>query len=326
MLARPLTTPVIGSMVEMVGEMEKKRVEMCRNTKAKKACHWNWLRHFIEQKECNHEHVTFLSLWLSRFVFPSLPEESIGKHVFPIATHLSQGTRVALAPAVLAGLYKDLTFLKQQTLCCIEEISVAGPFQLLQLWALERFQNILQAPPNALKPGEPRAARWHKVSSRINLPLMRSVVQLAGNFQWRPYAAALSNWCHSSYYKEEKICFVDSTNFSYENLQSYVKCLRALELVGVGGGKEKYLPHRVAIQFGMDQDLPCEFSCSDFTSGTSNVSFFILPWSFEPSVTKMYFCWWRKSKLTRADAIKDDVMVLTKKIKEKCDGSMADKN
>lgn len=164
-LGRPVMTPVIGSMVEMVEEMEKKRVEMYRNTKAKKACHWNWLRHFIEQKGCNYEHVAFLSLWLSRFVFPSLPEESIGKHVFPIAAHLSQGTRVALAPAVLAGLYKDLTFLKQQTLCCIEEISVAGPFQLLQLWALERFQNILQVPPNALKPGEPRAARWHKVSS-----------------------------------------------------------------------------------------------------------------------------------------------------------------
>lgn len=115
-LGRPVTTPVIGSMVEMVEEMEKKRVEMCRNTKAKKACHWNWLRHFIEQKGCNHKHVAFLSLWLSRFVFPSLPEESIGKHVFPIAAHLSLGTRVALAPAVLAGLYKDLAFLKQQTL------------------------------------------------------------------------------------------------------------------------------------------------------------------------------------------------------------------
>lgn len=33
-------------------------------------------------------------------------------------------------------------------------------------------------------------------------------------------------------------------------------CLKVSELVGLGT-VEQYLPHRVAMQFGLDQDLPC---------------------------------------------------------------------
>ncbi|KAJ6776478.1 PROTEIN MAIN-LIKE 2 [Salix koriyanagi] len=38
-------------------------------------------------------------------------------------------------------------------------------------------------------------------------------------------------------------------------LHSFVICLHASELVGLDC-KDSYLPHRVAMQFGMDQDLP----------------------------------------------------------------------
>jgi len=36
---------------------------------------------------------------------------------------------------------------------------------------------------------------------------------------------------------------------------SFVICLRVSELVGIDS-IEQYLPHRVAMQFGMDQDVP----------------------------------------------------------------------
>ncbi|XP_020417886.1 uncharacterized protein LOC18780617 [Prunus persica] len=309
-LGRPVTRPVIGLLVEIVEEMEKKRVEISR-TKAKKACQFVWIKHFMElQNEYKYEHVAFLSLWLARFVFPSLPEACIGRHVFRIAAQLSQGTRLALAPAVLSGLYKDLSLLKKQALSCREEISVPGPFQLLQLWALERFQPLLKNSPNALKPGETRAARWHRLpSGAISLPLVRTVLKLQENFQWRPYAADLINWSHSSYYTKNKPSFFHSAKHSDENLRSYIRCLCTSELVGVEPCKEKYFPNRVAMQFGMDQDLPGEFS----------------KLSFEPSVSARYLHWWKISKSARADTIKKHVKVAIQKI-EKYNASIAERN
>ncbi|CAB4308204.1 unnamed protein product [Prunus armeniaca] len=324
-LGRPVTRPVNGLLVEIVEEMEKKRVEISR-TKAKKACQFVWIKHFMElQNEYKYEHVAFLSLWLSRFVFPSLPEACIGRHVFPIAAQLSQGTRLALAPAVLSGLYKDLSLLKKQALSCREEISVPGPFQLLQLWALERFQPLLKNSPNALKPGEPRAARWHRLpSGAISLPLVRTVLKLQENFQWRPYAADLINWSYSSYYTKNKPSFFHSAKHSDENLRSYIRCLCASELVGVEHCKEKYFPNRVAMQFGMDQDLPGEFSKLYFAPGT-DVGFFVPPRSFEPSVSARYLHWWKISKSARADTIEKHVKVAIQKI-EKYNASIAERN
>uniref|UniRef100_A0A6N2KA70 Aminotransferase-like plant mobile domain-containing protein n=1 Tax=Salix viminalis TaxID=40686 RepID=A0A6N2KA70_SALVM len=55
-------------------------------------------------------------------------------------------------------------------------------------------------------------------------------------------------------------------------LHSFVICLHASELVGLDC-KESYLPHRVAMQFGMDQDLPGEPYRSDFTF--KNIRFFV---------------------------------------------------
>lgn len=316
-LGRPVTKPINGLLLEIVEEMEKKKTEMTR-TPAKKAYHYNWMTHFMEQQDYKYEHVAFLSFWLARFVFPSVPEESLGKHVFPIAVLLSQGTRVALAPAILAGLFKDLSFLKSQALKGEELVSVSSPFQLLQLWALERFQPVLKSPPKSLKPGEPRAARWHKVNPRISLPDVRRDVNLPKNFQWRPDAADLTNWKHGSYYQASKLCFFDKT--MDQNLQSYVTCLCGAELVGLEDWKERYLPHRVAMQFGIDQDLPgnpAESSGLDCTAGAADDRFFVPAWSFEPNVTARYSYWWEEYKSAPVYAIKDDVRVAIIKIKEK---------
>ncbi|OAY70610.1 hypothetical protein ACMD2_25768 [Ananas comosus] len=79
----------------------------------KKPDHSAWLKRFIERGGDELEHVAFLSLWLSRFVFCSHPEKTIRQHVLPIAVRIARGERIALAPAVLAGIYRDLREVKE---------------------------------------------------------------------------------------------------------------------------------------------------------------------------------------------------------------------
>lgn len=144
---------------------------------------------------------------MSSFVLPSLPEHTIQKHDFAVAIHLSEVTKIALAPAVLASLYKNLRLLKEQAAAAAASgsITVSGPLQIVQQWAFERFPLLGPQCPNLLKHGEPRAARWHKLNCKISLPLTRSVLKVPDNFKWLPYADNLDNRHHSSYYKEDDL-------------------------------------------------------------------------------------------------------------------------
>ena len=67
-----------------------------------------WLNYFMNSGK-DYEHEAFLSLWLSRFVFPC----KIGAPVFSLAVNLARGMRLALAPAVLASIYRDLDSLRK---------------------------------------------------------------------------------------------------------------------------------------------------------------------------------------------------------------------
>ncbi|KAL0012002.1 hypothetical protein SO802_007110 [Lithocarpus litseifolius] len=81
-------------------------------TKAKKACQSLWIKTFMNSgKEL--EHHAFLACWLSRYVFAGV-HGTISEHVFPVAIQLARGTRIALAPAVLASIYRDLSLLKEK--------------------------------------------------------------------------------------------------------------------------------------------------------------------------------------------------------------------
>ena len=55
------------------------------------------------------------------------------------------------------------------------------------------------------------------------------------------------------------------------------------------------------MQFGMDQDLPGDFSGLEFN--LENVRFYVPPRSFVPSVSLRYLNWWKafKSKLCKCD-------------------------
>ncbi|KAI3498674.1 hypothetical protein L1887_34451 [Cichorium endivia] len=148
---------------------------------------FSWLNIFMATQN-EHEHIAFLSLWLSRFVLPAKDRDSIGKPVILIIVKLSQGVKLALAPAILASIYHNLTTLKQQYVnspnCCI---NLLGPFQLVRIWAYEGLPIIGPKPPNELYLGEPRLARWHTLNLNISLPLLHSNLIKPENFIWRPY-------------------------------------------------------------------------------------------------------------------------------------------
>lgn len=76
-------------------------------SRAKKAKHYGWIQHFMD-KETEYERVAFLSLWFSRYIFPSVAQDTIESHVFPIAAKLSQPVKLELAPAILVNLSQNI--------------------------------------------------------------------------------------------------------------------------------------------------------------------------------------------------------------------------
>jgi hypothetical protein len=96
---------------------------------------------------------------------------------------------------------------------------------------------------------------------------------------------------------------VDSDGDVDEELKSFTRYLRACELVGIGC-VEQYSPHRVAMQFGMDQDLPGpvkrrnetqELSWKRFDKQIKNAVLYIPSRHRKPDVTLRYLEWWKQS-------------------------------
>ncbi|MED6134715.1 hypothetical protein PIB30_039636 [Stylosanthes scabra] len=300
-LGEPVNLPLAGDLVAMEAEMLRLWREMDDGKQRRNQ--GAWMKFFMGEGQSHDlEHVGFLSLWLSRFVFPYLPNEVIETRVFPIAIQLSQGMKLALAPAVLAGVYESLRLLKQQvTSSSGESLKALGLFQIVQLWADERFSILGSNCPVELKPGEPRAARWHGVISNANGCPVSSALKFARSFQWRPYAADLKNWCFESPYKDNEQ-FVHDVSNSDEELRSFGQCLLAKELVGLGGCIEKYMPYRVAMQFGFDQHLPKDFAVMS-SNCRENFMFYVPSRSYKPCVSLEYLNWWQASKANQEKAV-----------------------
>ncbi|OIV98906.1 hypothetical protein TanjilG_07341 [Lupinus angustifolius] len=106
-----------------------------------------------------------------------------------------------------------------------------------------------------------------------------------------PTQYMLSGTLNSSKYNHAKLA-----------LDSFVFCLRVSELVGMGC-REQYLPHRVAMQFGMDQDIPgmvepCHTdSLVNYCSWDRNLCKALCPNQCQPNVTFRYYNWWKQSKI-----------------------------
>ncbi|KAL3508503.1 hypothetical protein ACH5RR_027904 [Cinchona calisaya] len=275
-----------------------------------------WMQHFMGSGE-KLEHEAFLALWLSRFVFSTF-YDTVRKDVFHIAISLSKGIPIALAPAVLASIYRDMGLLKKSLMAfnklgnCsksggndIDESKVilSAPLHLVQLWAWERFLS-LRPEPNPVEYGEPRIARWQKLK-KLNVENVREALDSAGeDFQWRPYTMKVKNLNFVKFYKEnQEFVLVDSC-MDFE-VESWIRCLRISDLVGIGC-IEQYLPHRVAMQFGLDQDVPGfvkitndptpESAWSNYNRPLRDARLYIPARLFESDVTKRYSEWWDKLK------------------------------
>lgn len=298
-------------------EMEDNLIEVHRQLSP--ARHYVWMDYFMGTGH-KLEHEAFLSLWLSRYVFPASLYDNVGKNLFPIAIRLARGIRIALAPAVLATIYQDLRLLKGKidaTRLMTKKdkgdssvLDLWAPFQLVQVWIWERFP-ALRPTPNLITHGEPRVARWHKVK-RSNIEKVRLLIDYArDSFQWRPYAAGLMNWLSPKFYRDKEEWVSVGPNMDKE-LESFALCLRASELVGLEY-IEQYLPHRVAMQFGMDQDIPScvpRFNMSHITAWRnysrliSDTNLYIPHRLFESDVTKRYMKWWNQSMSPKTYAVK----------------------
>ncbi|KAL6130076.1 hypothetical protein ACLB2K_068457 [Fragaria x ananassa] len=298
---KPLENP--GKELEEKLDRERKEIY---NTGSRKATTSLWLNRFMGSGS-EIEHQAFLAYWLCRYVFHGA-FKSIQKHVFSIAVHLARGTGIALAPAVLASIYRDLSLLKNAIVESNElnattnddhvlKLNLKSPFQLVQVWGWERFLDI-RPKPNVIRYAEPRMARWDKVKG-LNVENLSTVLDSAGEgFLWRPYAIAVENWKLPKYYadKEERVLVGPGLD---DELLSFAVCLQVIQLVGLGT-KQLYLPHRVAMQFGYDQDLPC--SVGQLSHSSENVKLYIPSRLSEANASARFLKWWKASVMVEHES------------------------
>ncbi|KAH0895008.1 hypothetical protein HID58_057437, partial [Brassica napus] len=222
-----------------------------------------WMRRFMNDDD-ELEHVAFLALWLSYFVFPSAYYH-IDEAVFSVAVHVSRGTRIALAPAVLAHLYADLTLLKRhirEFITIEDKIELKGLFKLVQVWTWERFKELQPEKANPLLKGEARLSIWcdltKKRSSNVREVLEESKTE---SFEWRPYTKALENWRFPLFYPEEAM-WVPVAAYLDDEFITFARCVKVSKLVGIDC-VEHYFPNRVAAQFGLLQDVTCHVNMNN---------------------------------------------------------------
>ncbi|KAK7316746.1 hypothetical protein RJT34_00430 [Clitoria ternatea] len=263
------------------------------------------------------EHEAFLAAWLSMFLFSH--NGLIRKFVFPIAIHLARGNTIALAPAVLASIYKDLSLLKKTIVRLKErsplsdnlqlEVALHSPFYLVQIWLWERFKN-LQPKPNLIDNQDPVLFRWHKVKA-LKIDNVRLELNSAlEDFIWRPYVKFAGK--SRAFYPDNETWLPFEKDLD-NKLVSFVTCLRVSELVGIESNIQQYLPHRVAMQFGMDQDVPgCvprfnstkAVAWENYCRPISDKDLYLPSRLFEADVTTRYVRWWKESVLCGLDFAK----------------------
>lgn len=287
------------------GDIQKKLIHICRTTNKKCS---KWMDYF-RGIGGEMEHVGLIVLWLSRYVFTTNSYTMISTSVFSLAISLTRGTRIALAPAILASIYRDLRLLKEKIVSCKCEgeyddgsnLVLWSNLQLVQVWAWERFPTLCPR-PISLGHGEPRMARWHERKTSKSRMSKLELESLGDDFLWRPYVLPLENWKFPKFYCDQGMWVLVNSEVDEEFL-SFAMCLRTCDLVGIDC-MEHYFPYRVAMQFALDQDIPFSLSSSivdselawnSYEKPLDGLKFYLPPRLSEGDVTIEYFEWWRTS-------------------------------
>lgn len=277
-----------------------------------------WMDIFID-KGSEIEHEAFLATWLSVFVFPH--KVLLKSCLFPIAVQLARGNPIALAPAVLASIYKDLSLFKKTIVGLKKypvggvrlplEITLASPFYLVQIWVWERFKNLQPQPQTMMiNHGDPLLFRWRKVKAPKIDTVRLAIDSAINDFLWRPYVK-YADKC-GMFYPNAEILVPFKKVLVDRQMLSFVICMRVSELVGFDS-IEQYLPHRVAMQFGLDQDVPSYVPRFNETKAIAWKNYYrpisdkILNFPsrfFEAGVTSRYARWWKQSVLEHGDIVK----------------------
>lgn len=150
---------------------------------------------------------------------------SISKRVVPITVRLARGERIALAPAVLAGVCRDLGLISDG------KHNLKSLLKLVQVWTWERFKN-LRPKPRDIPKGEPRIAHWDSLQQRHKNVMLRF-----DDFEWRPYTKPLKNWNPLKVYVEEAQWVTIDNNSLGDEFVSFARFVRVSQLVGDGFGE-----------------------------------------------------------------------------------------
>ncbi|ESQ52166.1 hypothetical protein EUTSA_v10017562mg, partial [Eutrema salsugineum] len=296
--------------MKSVEEKLKRAKREIEASSMKKCCVSLWMREMMNSGN-EIEHEAFMVSWLSRFVFPN-SADLVRDKLFAAAVQLARGIRLALAPAVLAGIYSNLGVLKKQLFGSGEEenavMTATSPFQFVQVWAWERISELRpHGQPSQLKPYEPRMALWHQHGggheSNQSRESIGSVLDSAKeSFDYRPYTKPLKNYKFPKFYLEDD-CWVSLED---EDIVAFGRCLRCSKLVGLNC-IEPYYPHRVALQFGYDQDVPGvvpvlietpELAWKDYIRPITDEMMYIPSRLRQADVTVKYIRWWKQSVTT----------------------------
>ncbi|CAD5315170.1 unnamed protein product [Arabidopsis thaliana] len=289
-----------GEIIREKLEKEWKKVKKDKGNATQRT----WKERFMDSGD-ELEHVAFLVLWLSYFVFPSRYYHIYGA-ILPIAVHLSSGTRIALAPAVLAHLYGELSLLKDHIKAFKEstltaQTDLTALFKLVQVWTWERFKE-LQPKPNPLLKSEPRLALWHDLKQETSHAREILDNSKIDSFEWRPYSITVQNWEFPQFYPDKEM-WVPVCSSLDDVFISFARCIKVSELVGIGK-VEQYFPNRVSSQFGMLQDVPCpanqkslsqEAAWNEYNKPIDDLTLYIPSRRALPCVTPMFCEWWKKS-------------------------------
>ncbi|PON42744.1 Aminotransferase-like mobile domain containing protein [Trema orientale] len=192
-------------------------------------------------KECML--AAFLSLWLSRFIFPYHGYD-IRPETFYMASLMAQGVKVSLAPSVLGYIYRALSIPATSPQDSTHSFL---PMHYVIGWLAEHFRELYSGWDSAIDLSY--LSKYAGVpAEKRSLNGARRIFREEDYVIHRPY----------SFPAEEDSDFMDNDDLSDERFELLVSMRFSMLPVRVGKDLfvEPYYPNRFARQFGFDQGVP----------------------------------------------------------------------